>query len=297
MDRVEAVVIGEALIDVIRREGATEVERPGGSPANVALGLARLGRRVRLLTALGDDAHGAALRAWLHAAGVEVEAHRLERTATAVARLDAQGAAAYTFDLEWDLGALPVTGAPSVVHVGSLSALREPGAERVRTLVEGLPVGVVVAYDPNVRPSLIPPVEQSRPRVEAWVRRSHIVKVSDDDLAWLYPGVAAGEIVERWSELGPQVVVLTKGGQGIDLVRPGEPVRSYAAPPVTVSDTVGAGDSLMAALVEAVLEHPVADWDLDAVAARALRIAAITVSRPGADPPNRAELAGEAESG
>lgn len=291
MSEAEVVVIGEALIDIIRRTDTPDVEYPGGSPANVALGLGRLGRRVRLLTALGDDVHGHALRDWLHESGVEVDEHRLDRTATAVARLGPDGSAEYDFDLTWELGADHRVGEPAVVHIGSLSALREPGAAHVRALIDRLPAGVLVTYDPNIRPSLIPPREESVPAVEAWVRRSQVVKVSDDDLAWLYPEEDPADVVVRWAQLGPRIVVLTRGSEGIQIVCGPDDVRTYPAPSVEVSDTVGAGDSLMGALVDAAIQTPVTDWDVDAVAERALRVAAITVSRPGADPPTRGDLA------
>ena len=286
----EVMVIGEALVDIIVRPGRGDDEYPGGSPANVALGLGRLERSVRLLPALGDDDRGRRVRGWLGDSDVEVDAHPLARTATARATLAADGSAQYDFDLVWDIASLSIDDAPRVVHIGSLSALREPGAGRVRELIDGLGDDIVVTYDPNIRPSLIPPREESRALVEDWVRRSTLVKVSDEDLAWLYPAEPAREVAERWAGLGPESVVLTRGGEGVEVFGPGDRVREYPAPRVEVSDTVGAGDSLMAALVDATLSASPAAWDLDEVAERALRIAAITVSRPGADPPRRSEL-------
>lgn len=286
----EVVVIGEALVDIIVRPGRGDTEYPGGSPANVALGLGRLERSVRLLTALGDDDRGRRIRSWLADSAVEVEAHALDRTATARATLGSDGSAQYDFDLVWDIASLSIDADPKVVHIGSLSALREPGAGRVRALVDRLGEDTVVTYDPNVRPSLIPPREESRERVEEWVRRSTLVKVSDEDLAWLYPAAPARDVAERWAGLGPELIVLTRGGDGIEVFSPDGRVREYPSPQVEVSDTVGAGDSLMAGLVEATLTVSPGDWDLDAVAERSLRIAAITVSRPGADPPWNSEL-------
>jgi len=301
-----ALVIGEALIDVVRRPDGSRDEHPGGSPANVALGLGRLGRRVDLLTWLGLDPEGDLVRRHLDASGVRVLAGDRDavRTPVATAHLDAAGAATYEFDLEWDL---PTRWdddevAPLVVHTGSIAAVLEPGATRVAHEVARLRPTSTVTYDPNLRPALMGSPERAQPAVDAMVALADVVKVSDEDLAWLHPGVAPAEVAEEWTHRGPALVVVTHGGEGAFAATAAGARLRVAAPPVTVADTVGAGDSFMGGLLdglwsagllgadrrEALRDVPAAT--VEAVLQRCARIAAITVSRPGANPPRLAEL-------
>ena len=149
------LVVGEALIDIVQRPDGTTVEHSGGSAANVAVALARLGRPVQLLTAYGDDERGAVLARHLNqsAVGLIGDPHSLERTATAAATLGPDGGAAYTFDIDWRLNALP-DPSPVVVHTCSIGAVLEPGASDVRRLVEALRPRATVSYDVNARPAV-----------------------------------------------------------------------------------------------------------------------------------------------
>nr|WP_034225429.1 carbohydrate kinase [Actinotalea ferrariae] len=305
-DEGVALVIGEALIDVVHGPEGSVAKHPGGSPANVALGLARLGRDAHLLTWFGADEHGALLRRHLESSGVSVVAgsDSAERTSVAAAHVDEDGVATYEFDLSWhvpDRWAAPA-GAPVVVHTGSIAAVLEPGGPDVARILEAYRSTASVTYDPNLRPSLMPAAEETRPVVERLVALADVVKVSDEDLAWLEPGAAPTEVARRWAASGPALVVVTRGGEGATAVTADGRVLDVAAPRVTVADTVGAGDSFMGGLIDglwsvgllgAARRPALREADetvLRSVLTRCAEIAAITVSRPGANPPTSAEL-------
>ncbi|MBX9244182.1 carbohydrate kinase [Actinotalea ferrariae] len=300
-----ALVVGEALVDAVRAADGSVEEHPGGSPANVALGLARLGREVDLLTWIGDDERGAMIRRHLEASGVAVApgSDSASRTSVATAVLDADGAATYDFDLSWHVPerwASP-PAAPLVVHTGSIAAVLEPGGADVANILAAHRDSATLTYDPNLRPSLMPPPEETRPVVEALVAMADVVKVSDEDLAWLEPGSVPVEVARRWAASGPALVVVTRGGEGATAITAAFEL-DIAAPPVTVADTVGAGDSFMGGLIDGLwsagllgADRRTALRDVDEVTLRSLlsrcaEIAAITVSRPGANPPTVAEL-------
>ncbi|HEY3501182.1 MAG TPA: carbohydrate kinase [Actinocatenispora sp.] len=293
-------VIGESLVDVVYRPAATgPEEHVGGSPANVALGLARLGDAAGLITQFGRDARGERVEAHLTRAGVTLTHSQLtdRPTATATARLAADGSATYAFDLAWDPAELTPYPGTVAVHAGSLGTLA-PGGDVLADLLARVRGDTVVSYDPNVRPDLHGPLAAAREQVARFVALAHLVKASSDDLAWLYPGEPVADVAARWLAAGPELVVVTSGGAGAYLA-----TRRYAmtlpAPPVRVVDTVGAGDSVMAALLDGLHRHGVltvgalpdlAEETAAEVLRRALRAAAITCGRPGADPPTDAEL-------
>jgi len=297
------LVVGEALVDVVVRSDGAVSEHPGGSPLNVAIGLARLGRETHLLTRLGQDERGRSVLRHLEGSGVRlVEGSVLPvTTATAAATLAPDGSATYEFDLHWELGRATLPDAPVAVHTGSIAAVLEPGASAVEEVVRDHRDQATVSYDPNARPLLMGDAADVRDRVEDLVAVSDLVKVSDEDAAWLSPDESAEELATRWLGLGPSVVVLTSGAAGmLGLCRAGR--VEVPAPRVDVADTVGAGDSAMAALLDGLwlqglLGAPargalasVSTQGLETVVRHAARAAAITVSRPGADPPTRAEL-------
>lgn len=297
------LVAGEALIDVVQRPGGEPVELPGGSCANVALALGRLGWEPRLATALGDDDRGDRLRAWLAASGVRVDAvvPPSGRTSTAAAVLDAAGTARYEFDLSWALP--PLDAHPyDAVHIGSIAAVLEPGAEAVRDLVRRVRRRALVSFDPNARPAITPDATAARERVEELVALADVVKVSDEDLGWYVPGVEPGDAAAAWSVLGPAVVVVTRGGAGATVVRAGGERFDVPGVPAEVADTIAAGDTFTAGLLDALLVAGIHGADafrqitelgrdeLVRAVRHAHAAAAITVSRPGADPPTRAEL-------
>ncbi|MET8624340.1 carbohydrate kinase [Kitasatospora sp. NPDC004669] len=280
------LVIGECVADIVRTDGAPDVVHPGGSPANLAYGLARLGRPAALLTELGADDNGRLIREHLESVGVEVRAAEVARTPSAVVRLDGQGRARYTFDIGWTLPRTDLATAPGAIHLGSIGAVTEPGAASVLALVERWRGRAQVSYDPNVRPALMGERAEAVRRVERCVALSDLVKASDEDLAWLYPGEPAEAAAERWLTLGPALVAVTLGAEGAFALSSDGGREQAPAVPVPVADTVGAGDSFMAALLHA----RACGTDLAGCLAQAVTAAALTVSRPGANPPSAAEL-------
>lgn len=297
------LIIGEALVDIVLRADGTATEHPGGSPMNVAIGLGRLGRRTMLLTRLGHDDRGHSVLQHLADSGVDlIEGSVLPvTTATALARLAPDGSASYEFDLRWELHqtALPID--PLAVHTGSIAAVAEPGGSTVHELIGRVRHTSTTSYDPNCRPDLMGNPATVRPRVEALIALCDVVKLSDEDAAWLAPEESAEALATRWLSLGPSVVALTRGGAGITAwCRAGR--VDVQAPLVEVVDTVGAGDSAMAALLDGLARHEllgaparaalssISTGVLADVVQHAVRAAAVTVSRPGADPPTRAEL-------
>lgn len=297
------LVVGEALVDVVPDADGQPRDLPGGSPANVAITLGRLERDVRLVTLLGDDQRGAMVRQWLEASNVRVLAQTTGsgRTSSAVVTLDASGAASYVFDLDWDLHDVPHEEC-DVLHVGSIATVLTPGADAVLDTVRTHRDTALVSLDPNARPAITPDRTDPVARVEELVGLAHVVKVSDEDLHWLHPDRDPVETATRWSTRGPGLVVVTRGGDGAVAVRAGGTVLEVAGVPVTVADTVGAGDTFSAVLIDALLGLGVggsgsaealaalSDDDVHTAVRTAAAGAAVTVSRPGADPPDRAEL-------
>jgi fructokinase len=292
------LVVGEALIDVVQRPDGSVVEHAGGSAANAAVALARLGRPVQLLTAYADDEHGGVLARHLNqsAVGIAGDPHSLDRTATALATLGDDGSASYTFDIEWRLNPLPDIS-PVAVHACSIGAVLEPGAGDVRSIVERLRPHATVSYDVNVRAAVTGVGADVVRATEDLAALADLVKVSDEDVHTLYPGESIEAVVERLLGLGPAAVVVTRGRIGATWYGAGGRVDVPAAE-TEVADTIGAGDTFGAGVIDAL-------WDLDALGGRltgierdeveyvlrhAASAAAITVSRPGADPPYRHEL-------
>ncbi|GAA1171386.1 carbohydrate kinase [Ornithinimicrobium humiphilum] len=308
VSRQRAVLtVGEALVDVVvPADGGEHRSSVGGSPANVAVGLAALDHDSRLTTWIGQDVPGRQVQEHLLDADVVLTPGSTDapRTSTATARLDATGAARYEFDLLWEVGPQD-TSTAAHVHTGSIAATLEPGASAVLTVMSRARETATVSYDPNCRPTAMGDPHAVRSRIEECIGRSDVVKASDEDVAWLYgTDVDAAEVLELWGRLSPELVVLTRGGEGalVHLPRRGVTVE-VAAPTVTVTDTVGAGDSFMAGLLSGLLDadllgSPEArarlrSADLEDVAPavrRAVACAAWTVARPGAAAPTRADL-------
>ena len=299
-------VLGEAIVDLVGQGDRTYVAHPGGSPLNVAVGLGRLGQPVSLAARLSGDAFGGLFRAHLAAAGVDPRhlVAAAEPSTLAVATLDAAGVASYDFwtqgtaDWQWTAAELAGVVADDTValHTGSVALELEPGASRILDLLRDVRHAgwVTISYDPNVRMATRGPVAEGRAAVERVVALAHVVKVSSEDLEWLYPGEDPVAAARRWSE--PALVVVTLGGDGAVALAGGREVRR-PAPPVTVVDTVGAGDAFSAGLLAALADRDAlgpgtdpAGVDLPAVLDQACLTAALTCARPGADPPTLAEL-------
>jgi pfkB domain protein len=308
-----ALVIGEALVDVVIRPNETPTDIPGGSPANVALGLARLGRDAELDCWIGTDARGRAVRAHLEADGVRLTpgSDGAARTSTAEATIGPDGGASYFFNLSWEPpyptraeGAEP----PVLVHTGSIAAILSPGAAMVEKVLADFRATSTVCYDPNARPQLMGEPAAARAIVERLVALADLVKCSDEDIAWFYDVDASRDsvledVLRGWLALGPAVVVVTRGKKGaLALTASGLRLEVPADPSVVVADTVGAGDSFMGGLEDGLWSeglvgadrrealHAIDTTTLERVVRHAATIADITVSRAGANPPTRTEI-------
>ncbi|HEX9228163.1 MAG TPA: carbohydrate kinase [Arthrobacter sp.] len=303
------VVIGESLVDIISdpRQPESVQAHPGGSPLNVAVGAARLGLPTSLVTHYADDRHGLLIGEHLLSNSVHVINGGTAPTSTAHATLGPDGAADYTFAITWEMGgaALPALAAvegSAHVHTGSIAAVLPPGEKATLALVQAARRHATVSYDPNCRPGISPDAAVARRQAELFVAASDVVKASDEDLRWLYPDRTPEETLKAWLALGPAVVAVTRGAAGpVILSRNGR--VEMVAEPITVEDTVGAGDSFMAGLISGLAQlgalgaeggrallTSMTPEELEALAAYANRAAAITCSRQGANPPRKDEL-------
>ncbi len=288
---MRVLVVGEALVDVVTVEGGPAVEHVGGSPLNVAVGLGRLGVPTTFAAQVGDDEHGQRIVEHLAASGVELVPLRPvpRRTGTAVATLSADGSARYAFDLTWGPGDLPGLEGYDALHVGSLGAALRPGAARVVALAaEARGRGIPVSFDPNVRLAV-------EPDHRVWCRaftdllpHASVVKLSDEDGGVLLPGYRPPDLARTLAR-SDRLVMVTGGAAGSWAAAGSSAARASAAA-TGVVDTIGAGDSFMAAALAWLVRHAWRTDDLDALTAYASAAAGITCSRPGADPPWSTEL-------
>lgn len=302
--RTTAYIVGEALIDAVKTQSGETEEYPGGSPANVALTLGRLGHDVALHAWIGRDTRAQAIIDWLAQSHVTLieGSQGARKTPVAEAHIQADGSAQYVFDLEWDLhGVDDAWRSADVVHTGSIGAVLEPGGSKVLELLTAAKENATITYDPNARPMLMGSPDHARGIVESYVDLADVVKVSDEDLEWLYPGQDIYEVAQSWQQRGPALVVVTRGGSGaIGYATSGQ--VEVSAPRVSVADTVGAGDSFMGSLIHGLAQHGCLGKDgrerlhsvdgstLETVLNQCARVAAVTVSRAGANPPWLAEI-------
>jgi fructokinase len=310
--RAGITVIGEALIDLVPGDRPQTYHAvPGGSPYNVAVGLARLGHRITLMARLSDNAFGRVLRDRARAEGISLDAapHAAEPATLAVVSLDAEAQASYDFYLDgtadWQWTAREIGRAPeqtAVLHFGSIASWTSPGDARILELAGTLRGrgDVLISYDPNIRPRLLADHRHGQRMVERAVRLAHLAKASTDDIAWLYPDQTTEEVARRWLELGATTVVITSSADGADaFTAQGRSVHRPARD-VIVVDTVGAGDSFTAGLIGSLARRNLyAPADLarcpaDQLAGAlddAILVASINCQRRGNDPPTLADLA------
>lgn len=307
-DRAEPLltVIGEALVDLVPGDTPGLYQaRPGGSPFNVAVGLARLGHRTALMARLADNTFGRQLRARAVAEGLDLAhaPHAAEPTTLAVVGLDSSARASYDFyatgtaDWQWTEAELArVPRDTSVLHLGSLASWTAPGDSRLHATAAALrrEGRVVISYDPNVRPDLLREPTRARPLIERFGRVAHIVKASREDIDWLYPGAGPEQVSNRLLELGAQLVVITDGPRGAHLYRAGSAPVACPGRQVQVADTIGAGDAFAAGLLGGLSRRGLLTPDdllrwpsdlLEATLREAVLISALTCERVGADPP------------
>ncbi len=286
---------------------------PGGSPANVAVGLARLGIPARMLARIADDVLGRRVRDHLRDNGVDLDhvAPATEQTSMAMVSVGPDGGPSYDFRIDgtadWQWSAAELAGALDgnvvALHSGSLALTTPPGAAVLRDLLVRAAATATISYDPNCRPILMGEPGDVLPGVHELLAVADVVKVSVEDLEWLLPGRPAEAVLEEWLGFGPAIVAVTLGGDGVLAGTAGGVRTRRPGVPVTVIDTVGAGDTFSAMLLaglhrRGLLGAParaalraVDGPTLDALLDDAARAAAITCSRRGADPPTAAEMA------
>lgn len=289
---LEVLVVGEAIMDIVVSPQGS-VEHPGGSPTNVAYGLGRLGVETALLTSIGDDPRAAAIVKHLSGAGVTLlpGSRQPGRTATATATLADDGSAHYDFDIHWALpGTAPAT-LPKILHTGSIATFLAPGAAAVKALLLQSHERCLVTYDPNIRPALLGSQAEAKSIFEELVPLTDVVKLSDEDARWLYPGMQLDDVPRQILGLGARLVAITVGSQG-SVLATGEAHAVVPAVQSAVADTIGAGDSYMSALIHGLLHRGSEGLSASALASlgrAASKAAAITVRRAGANPPTLAE--------
>jgi fructokinase len=328
-----ALVVGECLVDLAPASpGAPSagsagtgkvgawarqiVAMPGGGPANIAVGLARLGVPTSFAGRFSRDGFGPWLRDYLAANGTDLSlsVDADEDATLALVTLDDRGRAAYTFygpgtaDWQWKPSELPDLAAPEAaglgigaVHTGSIALTLEPGAEVLATWLADIRRAnqVLVSFDPNIRPSLIGDLSAYLERLPGVVASSHIVKASDEDIEVLYPGATGPDVADKWLSEGVSLVVITKGALGATAFHKSGARAEWAPPHIEVADTIGAGDSfssgLLAYFAKTGLLDPAAletlsEGHLHDAIAQAVSASALTCTRPGADPPTEQEL-------
>ena len=290
-------VCGEVLIDVLPTGPVV-----GGGPANTAKALARLGHSVDFIDGISSDAFGVMARKELERDGVglALSLSSDKPTCTATVTLDAHGAASYeflidgsaTFDFAHSWLPDPERLKPSVLHIGTLVTIVEPAATVLYEWAVKTAEFAPIVFDPNVRTSVVGDHKAYRAAVEKWVEISSVIKLSDDDISWLYPDESMDEVAQRWIANGASLVVVTRGAKGI-IGYTAHGFEEVDGAKVVVVDTVGAGDTVGAILVEGIVTHSVdglQGQELNAVLHRAAIAAGITVSRAGAQPPRLHEL-------
>ncbi|WP_253841848.1 carbohydrate kinase family protein [Actinokineospora globicatena] len=288
-------VVGEVLVDLVAGpDGRTFTAHPGGGPANAAIAVARLGGRAVLSTTFGDDLFGALVRAHLEESDVDIRMlSSTGATSVAFAATDEHGVARYDFRVSWDVQAVPLVDGAAFLHTGSLAAALAPSAVEA-AMRAARAAGTPVSLDPNIRPTLAGRPEVARARFERQAGLADVLKVSEEDLEWLYPGTDPVSRAESLLILGPRLVVLTRGPRGALAVTTALAVER-PAPAVDVVDTVGAGDAFTAGLVSVLARREVPLGRLDETTlgdalAVATTVGAITCSRAGADSPRADEL-------
>jgi fructokinase len=294
-------VAGEVLIDLIP-DGSDRTPIVGGGPANTAKALSKLDIDTQFVDGISSDNYGQRAKGELVASGVKLDYVKFsdKPTCLAIVSLSDLGSASYefvientaTFDFTSDWLPNPQSERPSLLHIGTLATAIEPGAAVLFEWAQSVAKVAPIVFDPNIRPAVISDRKQYVMQVEQWVSISSAVKVSDEDIRWLYPTLEIDHVINNWLAKGPSLVVVTYGDKGLAGYRLGEKVIVDAVK-VVVADTVGAGDTVGAILVEAIVKDGLDTLygvRLEMMLKRAAKAAAITVSRSGANPPTLKEI-------
>jgi fructokinase len=294
-------VCGEVLIDLIPK-GKLHKAVVGGGPANTAKALAKLGIATQFIDGVSTDKYGEMAIKDLRDNGVKLNFIKISKKPTCVAlvTLNELGSAQYEFTIEntatFDFSKMwlpdAVVEKPSLLHIGTLVTVIEPASSILFDWVKEVANVAPIVYDPNIRPVVMNDNTEYVRLVEHWLTISNAVKVSDEDLNWLYPGQKIDEVISRWLKIGPELIIVTLGEKGLIGYRNSESIY-VKAEKVIVADTVGAGDTVGAILVEAIINRGVSNitgLDLEIMLKRAARAAAVTVSRTGACPPSYDEI-------
>ena len=294
-------VTGEVLIDLIPY-GSDRTPIVGGGPANTAKALSKLGIDTQFIDGISSDKYGQMAKDELIIAGVKLDYVKYsdKPTCLAIVSLSDSGSASYefvientaTFDFTPDWLPNPQPEQPALLHIGTLATAIKPGASVLFDWAQSVAKVAPIVFDPNIRTAVISDRKQYLKQVERWVSISSAVKVSDEDIKWLYPSLEIEQVVNNWLASGPSLIVVTYGDKGLVGYRMGEKV-SVDAVKVVVADTVGAGDTVGAILVEAIVKDgldTLSGVRLEVVLKRAAKAASITVSRSGANPPTLKEI-------
>ena len=295
-------VCGEVLIDLIPGLDGNRVAHVGGGPANTAKALARLGLDTHFIDGISTDEYGVAARRELLDDEVKLDLALTSEKPTCLATvtLDASGGASYefliggtaTFDFSHSWLPDPSRYKPQVLHIGTLAIVIEPGASLLYDWAIQVAEFAPIVFDPNIRPSVVSDRARYQESVEKWAAISSVIKVSDDDMAWLYPDEKYEAIAQRWLSSGATLVVVTRGSQGLIGFTAGSSVEVPGVK-IEVADTVGAGDTVGAIIVEAMVGKGMLNLTGDVLKStlqRAALAAGITCSRKGAQPPYKHEL-------
>ncbi|CAN2171376.1 RbsK Sugar kinases, ribokinase family [Candidatus Nanopelagicaceae bacterium] len=297
-------VCGEVLIDLIPGADGVCVPHVGGGPANTAKALARLGQDVQFIDGISSDQYGVMSRKELLDDEVKLDlALKSDKpTCLAIVSLAENGGASYefeidgtaTFDFALDWLPDPSRYKPNVLHIGTLVTVIQPGADVLYDWAIRVAEFAPIVFDPNIRPAVMGDRDKYQMAVEKWAAISSVIKVSDDDMAWLYPEQKYQDVAQRWINDGAALVVITRGADGLLGITADGSVEVPGVK-IEVADTVGAGDTVGAIIVEAMIEKGIlnlTDEVLKATLHRAAVAAGITCSRKGAQPPYKHELKG-----
>jgi fructokinase len=294
-------VCGEVVIDLIP-DGTERKAVVGGGPANTAKALSKLGITTQFIDGISTDKYGQMALSELEKDGVLLDFVKFsdKPTCLAIVSLNSKGGATYefviddtaTFDFSHSWLPDAAVSKPSLLHIGTLVTAIEPAASILFEWSSKVAKVAPIVFDPNIRPAVMIDRTKYVKQVERWISISNAVKVSDDDIYWLYPGEDLDKVAKRWLGMGPELIVVTFGDKGLAGYRKDSKI-SVDAKKVVVADTVGAGDTVGAILVEAIIEDgldKLVNERLTSMLDRAAKAAAITVSRTGALPPSSDEI-------